>query len=152
MLGFEAVESDHQPRGTPRGFVLHGADQEIRLGALDPVRDFTYVKDTVEGFIQAAEAEPAVGQTLNIGYGQGITIGELAQTIFSLLGKEKPIFQDTVRFRPEKSEVYTLICNPEKARKLIGWQTRYSFAEGLRETIEFITQHPDFYKPERYVL
>ena len=125
---------------------------EIRLGALNPVRDFTYVKDTASGFIRAAEAAEAVGQTVNIGYGKGITIEELVKIIFSLLQMEKPVVHDAVRSRPEKSEVYMLICNHAKARELMGWQTRYSFESGLQETIEFITRHLHHYKPERYAL
>jgi NAD dependent epimerase/dehydratase len=125
---------------------------EIRLGALDPVRDFTYVKDTALGFIRAAEAEETLGQTINIGFGRGITIGELVKNVLFLLQTEKPVVSEPVRFRPEKSEVYTLICNHEKARKLMGWETRSSLETGLRETIEFITRNLRHYKPGRYAV
>ena len=83
----------------------------IRLGALDPVRDLTYVKDTVQGFINVAESEQAIGQTVNVGFGEGISIGALAETILELMGSEKRIVQDEERMRPNTSEVYTLICD-----------------------------------------
>ncbi len=125
---------------------------EIRLGALDPVRDLTYVKDTVEGFIMVAEAEQTVGETVNVGFGKGIAIGELVETICSLMGCQKPLVQDTRRLRPSKSEVYTLICENAKARNMLGWGPRHSLRQGLQETIEFVSRNPDLYKPSAYAL
>jgi nucleoside-diphosphate-sugar epimerase len=123
----------------------------IRLGALDPVRDLTYVEDTVRGFINVAESERAVGQTVNVGFGEGISICALAETILELMESEKIIVQDEERMRPNTSEVYTLICDNRKARELCGWGPRYSLREGLKETIAFVTKHLSIYKPDRYV-
>lgn len=122
----------------------------IRLGALDPVRDLMYVEDTVRGFINVAESERAVGQTVNVGFGEGISIRTLAETILELMGSEKRIAQDEERMRPNTSEVYTLICNNSKARELCGWGPRYSLREGLKETIDFVAKHLNIYKPDRY--
>ncbi len=124
----------------------------IRLGALDPVRDLSFVKDTVNGFIKIAESEHAIGETINIGFGKGITIGELGKTILSLMGSEKPIVQDTNRFRPDKSEVYTLICDNSKAQKLIGWKPQYTLREGLFETIQFISKNLNLFKVGIYAI
>ncbi len=52
----------------------------IKLGSLTPVRDLTYVADTVQGFIKFAESKKTVGKTVNTGSGRGVTIGELADT------------------------------------------------------------------------
>ena len=125
---------------------------EIRLGALDPVRDLTYVKDTVQGFIRVAEAEQTIGETVNVGFGKGITIGELAETILSLMGCEKPLLQDTRRLRPSKSEVYTLICENTKARNMLGWEPRHSLRQGLQDTIEFVSRNLDLFKPSSYAV
>ena len=125
---------------------------EIRLGSLDPVRDLTYVKDTAQGFIKMAESDGVIGQTVNVGFGEGITIGELARTILSLMDCHKPIVQDSRRFRPTKSEVYKLICDNSKAMQKIGWKPRYTLTAGLRETIKFVTENPALYKPAMYVL
>lgn len=126
--------------------------ETIRLGALGPVRDLTYVKDTVQGFIKIAESEKTVGETINVGAGEGITIGELSKTILSLMGIYKPVVQDTQRLRPDRSEVLTLICDNGKARELIGWFPEYSLKEGLSETIQFISNNLKFYKPGLYAL
>ena len=125
---------------------------EIRLGSLDPVRDLTYVKDTARGFIKIAEADQAIGETVNVGFGKGIKIGELAATILSLMGSGKTISQDDRRIRPEKSEVYTLVCDNAKARKMIDWEPQHSLREGLLETIEFVSKNVNFYKPATYAI
>jgi NAD dependent epimerase/dehydratase len=123
----------------------------VQLGALEPVRDLTYVNDTVQGFVKVAASEKAIGQTVNVGFGEGISVGALAETILELMGSEKTIIQDEERLRPSTSEVYTLICDNRKARELCGWQPRYALREGLRETIDFISTHLSMYRPDRYV-
>ena len=128
------------------------AQTEIRLGSLDPVRDLSYVKDTVRAFIKMAEAESAIGEVINVGFGKGITISDLATTILTLMGCEKPIVLDHQRLRPVKSEVLTLICNNRKAIEKIGWQPQYSLRNGLVETIEFVSSHQHLYKPTRYTV
>jgi NAD dependent epimerase/dehydratase len=124
----------------------------IRLGALDPVRDLTYVKDTVRGFLAIAESPDTIGETLNVGIGKGITIGELAALISQLTGSEKAVVQDEKRLRPAKSEVFTLICDHNKASRLTGWQPSYSLSDGLLETIDFVSNNLGFYRPSTYAL
>lgn len=125
---------------------------EVRLGALEPVRDLTFVADTVEGFIKIAECDQAVGQTINIGAGKGCTIGELAALILSLMGADKPVVADPQRLRPSASEVYTLICDNAQARETIGWSPAVGLQEGLRRTIDFVSRNLEHYKPSRYAL
>lgn len=124
--------------------------QKIKLGLLSPVRDFNYVKDTVEGFISVAKSEKSVGEVINVGSGKGITIGELAQTILKIVDKDVEIISDDARIRPEKSEVMELICASDKALSLAGWLPRYGLEEGLKETVDFIRQHLHLYKTDIY--
>jgi NAD dependent epimerase/dehydratase len=124
----------------------------IRLGALDPIRDLNYVKDTTAGFIKVAEAEGASGELINIGSGRGISIGDLANKIKELMGINKPIVEETQRLRPPNSEVYKLICDNRKAFGKTGWAPAYTLEDGLIETIQFVTEHIDLYKPSSYVL
>jgi NAD dependent epimerase/dehydratase len=130
--------------------VLSG--NEVRLGALDPVRDLTFVKDTVMGFMKTAECESAVGQTINIGFGKGITIGELARTIMSVMNTDKPIVQDEKRFRPSNSEVYHLLCDNRRAKEVLGWSPNYSLVQGLQETVDFVAANLNLFKPDKYTL
>jgi NAD dependent epimerase/dehydratase len=122
----------------------------VELGSLDPVRDLTYVKDTVLGFIKMAESEKVIGEVINIGNGQGITIGDLAKKIISLVGKDIKIRTNEIRIRPEKSEVMKLICNNSKAEAFMNWEPTYSLDNGLKEAIDFIRDNIDQYKPGIY--
>jgi len=127
--------------------------QEINLGSLSPVRDLTYVKDTVNGFIKVAELEHSIGEIINIGNGKGITIGELAKKILILMDcQNTPIHADEGRIRPEKSEVMQLICDNSKAKNMIGWHPQYSLDQGLKETISWIRNYRHIYKPGNYNL
>jgi nucleoside-diphosphate-sugar epimerase len=122
----------------------------VELGSLSPIRDLTYVSDTVEGFLRAAEAPEAVGDVINVGNGRGVTIGQLAERILSLMGKTIPIVAAEERVRPEKSEVFTLICDRTKAEKLLGWAPRVSLDDGLRAVIEFVDRHSARFKADIY--
>jgi len=149
--------NSYGPRQSARAIIptiiTQALNQEhIRLGSLKPVRDLTYVKDTVQGFIKGADSEKAIGKTINIGYGKGITIEDLCRSILNLMGCEKPILVDEQRMRPEKSEVLELICDNKRARDLIGWSPEFSLVEGLRQTVDFISKNQWFYKPERYAV
>jgi len=129
--------------------VLSDADS-IRLGALSPTRDFTYVKDTVNGFIRIAEVDESVGETVNIGSNNEISIGDLVKRILLLTGKQASIECDDERLRPRNSEVDRLWCNNTKAVSLLGWKPSYTLDEGLKETIEWIKDNRKYYKTDIY--
>jgi len=124
--------------------------ETIALGSLSPVRDLTYVKDTVRAFIALGVSNASLGQVTNVGRGEGITIGELANLILDLCGSTKRIRLDSPRVRPEKSEVQQLVCNHKKASVLLGWEPVYSLDTGLQETIEWIRTTPHLYKSSIY--
>ena len=125
-------------------------DNTIYLGLLTPVRDLTFVKDTVQGFIDIGKKRNTIGRVVNIGSGTGITIGDLAGKIITQINPEIQIKSDENRIRPEKSEVMELICNNQAASELLGWRPAYTLDSGLSETIDFIKDHLDFYKPNIY--
>jgi NAD dependent epimerase/dehydratase len=129
--------------------VLNG-QKRIRLGSLSPIRDFTYVQDTVSGFLAVASSEKASGEVINIGSGTAVTIGETAEHIIRLLGKEVSIEVETKRIRPEGSEVMELLCNNAKAKQLLGWEPTISFKDGLQRVITFVEANLGLYKPDIY--
>lgn len=124
----------------------------IRLGALDPTRDLTYVEDVAQGFIAAASTPGGEGEVFNLGVGQTISIGELAKLILEIAGVEKPIETDRDRIRPQASEVMRLISDNSKARERLGWSPRVSLREGLGRAIEFVRGRLGFYKSGRYTV
>jgi nucleoside-diphosphate-sugar epimerase len=124
----------------------------IKLGSLTPVRDFTFVEDTVSAFIKVAESEQSIGRVLNIGSGRAITIAEVASIILGLCGRTVQIDAEEQRFRPINSEVLTLMCDSSKARQLLNWEPQYSLEEGLQETIDYLKHHISRYKPQLFNL
>ena len=122
----------------------------IHLGSLTTRRDFTYVGDTVDGFLRAALAPDVAGEEINLGTGSDIAIGELAERIIALTGRPVSIASQAERLRPEKSEVLRLLSDNGLARRLLGWQPAWSLDDGLRATVSWIADHLDFYRPGRY--
>jgi NAD dependent epimerase/dehydratase len=124
--------------------------KQIKLGSLSPIRDLNFVGDTVRAFVQISESARSVGEVINVGYGKGISIGELAKTIADLMGRDVKVVSDAKRVRPENSEVFKLVCANSKAKDLAGWQPSYSLKDGLKETIAFIETHMHLYKADSY--
>ena len=126
------------------------ARDRIELGSLAPVRDLTFVGDTVRGFVRVAEVPETAGETINVGSGSGVTVGELAERVLSLLGRRLPVTAAEERLRPERSEVFTLICDNRKAAEMLGWRPSVSLDDGLRAVIDWVREHPALYKAEAY--
>ncbi len=118
---------------------------KIKLGAVNPTRDFTYVDDTVGGFVAALEAKTGVGEVINLGSNFEISINETAQLISEVMCVPIKIASDGERVRPKKSEVERLWADTTKAKELISWEPSYvgreGFKRGLTETIEWFTKY-----------
>ncbi len=134
---------------TIAGQLLAGAGS-LRLGSLTPVRDLTFVTDTVAGLIRGALAENVDGEVFNLGVGRGISIGDLAARIMALVGREIPVETDAARVRPEASEVLELLSDNAKARERLGWEPAVSLDQGLEHTCEFLRANPAWVRPEDY--
>lgn len=124
--------------------------EKIRLGSLEPVRDFTYVKDMARGFVMAAKTDKSVGEVINFGTGNGVSIREVKDIIAEMLGKKIDVTEDRQRVRPAGSEVLRLICDNKKAKELINWSPKYNLREGLKKTIDFISENLSLYKANIY--
>ena len=122
----------------------------IQLGNLDTRRDLTFVDDTVKGFLAAATADNVLGETINLGYGEDIRIGDLAEEVIDLVGRPVRIVVDPDRLRPEKSEVLRLVSDNAKAKRMLGWQPLVSLREGLQITIDWISENIHRFQPNKY--
>jgi len=129
---------------------LLAGQEEIKLGSLTPTRDFNYVKDTVQGFIELARSEDVIGEEINIATQQEISIGELTQELINQINPSARIVCEEQRMRPEKSEVNRLLGSNEKIRRLTNWEPKYTLKEGLAETIEWLRNNIDKYKVDTY--
>ena len=123
--------------------IANGA-REIKLGSIKPTRDFSYVKDTVAGFIAALQTEGGLGEVINLGSNFEISINETAQLIGDAMGVSIEIISDEIRLRPENSEVERLWADITKAKEILDWMPTYGgrdgFQRGLAETIDWFTQ------------
>ena len=128
------------------------AGKTVRLGNLHPTRDLNYVSNTVDGFLLAASVPATIGQTINLGSGREISIGELAKLIIRLVGRPISIESEEQRLRPDKSEVERLLADTTLARMVLEWKPVISLEEGLERTIEWIGQHLERYRPNVYTI
>ncbi|MBI4557562.1 MAG: GDP-mannose 4,6-dehydratase [Candidatus Hydrogenedentes bacterium] len=114
-------------------------ENEVKLGDLTPARNFTYVSDIVSAFIRMAESEEVIGEVVNFGSAEVITVGELLALIARLMGRENVrIVSDPQRFRPPKSEIQVTVADTSKARSLLQWVPKVGLEDGLRKTIDWI--------------
>lgn len=137
---------------------LAAGKKEISLGALEPTRDFTFVSDTVGGFLAALNSTNGVGETVNLGAGFEVSIGQTFSTIARLMESSAVAVTDSQRLRPENSEVERLFSNNAKAKDLFGWEPVLAgidgFAAGLSHTIEWFTDPQNLarYRVNTYVV
>jgi len=124
--------------------------REIELGRLDTRRDLTFVSDTVDGFLRAATTPGVEGQTIQLGTGRAVSIGELFEASCRALGVQAQPKQDPRRVRPDASEVLVLESDPSLARERLGWTPRVSLDDGLRQTAAWLREHLDAYDPDRF--
>lgn len=128
------------------------ASGEVRLGNLTPVRDLTFVTDTVDGFVKVGFCEKAKGQAINLGTGRGISVRELVGIVQGIVGRSLKIVEDPQRVRPDTSEVFQLVASNKRAREVAGWAPSRTLEEGLRETVSWIRAHLDLYKTGAYTV
>jgi len=137
---------------------LASGKREISLGALHPTRDFTFVKDTAQGFIDAMHCGELIGNTVNIGSNYEISIGDLAHLIADVMGCEITIETEDQRLRPKNSEVERLLADTQKAQSIMNWNPAFGGEQGLRKGIEKTAewfQNPEnlrLYKTDQYVI
>lgn len=129
---------------------LLSGSKEIRLGSLTPTRDFNYVKDTARGFLEIYRSPRTIGEEINIATQKEISIGQLAEELIRQIDPEARIICDEQRLRPEKSEVERLLGCNRKIRELTAWEPRYTFEQGIAETVEFLKCNMDKYKADIY--
>jgi dTDP-glucose 4,6-dehydratase len=131
---------------------LLAGTKTLELGSLDPIRDLTFVTDTVGGFLAAAGYSGVEGKLFNLGTGRAISVGDLARAIMRVIGVDVPVVTKRERVRPDKSEVVELLSDNTKARTELGWSPAMSLEEGLSATVEFFRRYPSGSRPSSYTV
>jgi len=131
------------PRQSARAIIptiisqIAAGKEQIEIGDTTPTRDFNYVKDTCDGFIKIAENDSTLGKVVNVGSNSEISVGALFELINKLMGTSSEIKTDKQRIRPDKSEVFRLVCDNTLIKDLTGYVPSTSLEQGLRGTIEW---------------
>jgi dTDP-glucose 4,6-dehydratase len=126
------------------------AGDEVKIGSLEPKRDFTFVLDTVGAFLKVGELE-GHGNVFNIASGISVSVKEIIDTACKILGKKGiKVVTDNSRIRPAQSEVWALKGNNTRLREATGWQPKFSYEEGIKITIDWIREHMGGYKVGKY--
>lgn len=128
------------------------AGDVLRLGALTPTRDFTYVTDTAAGFMAIAASEAAVGGVFNLGTGREASVGEIVRIVGAALGRELRVEADPERMRPEGSEVDRLLSDPTLARETTGWRAEVPLEEGIARVIAWMARQDRGSDPAVYAV
>lgn len=129
-----------------------GGAREIELGNLEAKRDFTFVTDIARAFLLALAAPDIEGETIHFGQGEAISIGEIAALCLKISGSQAKIVSAERRLRPEKSEVGLLLCDPTRARAMLGWTPQVSFEKGIALTADYIGLHLSRYRAGEYTI
>jgi len=148
------------PRQSARAIIptiitqLLSGTKEIKVGSLTPTRDFNFVLDTVNGFIEIWKSNKTIGEEINISSGVEITIGDLLNKLIQIINSKAIILSDEERKRPEKSEVNRLLGSNKKLKELTNWTSNYTLEQGLLKTIEWfkIENNLERYKTDIYNL
>lgn len=161
-VGIVRPFNTYGPRQSARAIIptiitqIASGERTIKLGALTPTRDFSYVEDTVNGFIAALKSNNIVGEIMNLGSQFEISMQDTAHLIAKVMGKDIEIVSDENRLRPEASEVDRLFANHQKAKAALDWKPIYTgvegFTAGLQKTIEWFSNFENLkhYKPHIY--
>lgn len=126
--------------------------KQIQLGDVAPTRDFNYVADTCRGFLELAQCDDSIGETVNIGSNFEISVSDTLNLIRELMNSDVEFLIDEQRIRPNKSEVLRLWCDNTKIRELTGFKSEYDIRSGLKATIDWFTQPKNLakYKADIY--
>ena len=124
----------------------------LKVGDTSPTRDFTFVQDTCQAFLEIANSKKTIGETINIGTNVEISINDLITLIKDITGSNIQIKQEEKRKRPKKSEVFRLVCDSTKLKELTGFNPDTNLKDGLIETVEWFSLPENLtkYKPEIY--
>jgi len=136
------IKYSYGPRQSTRAVIptvitqIAAGQTDIQLGALTPTRDFSFVDDTVSGFITAMNNDAIIGQVTNIGSGFEISIGDTVDLIADIMGVDINVICDENRMRPEASEVNRLFADIKKAKDVMNWEPSYGGLDGFRRGME----------------
>ena len=126
------------------------SNSTIKLGNLEPTRDFTYVEDTCRAYLEILKKDIFFGEVVNVGSNNEISIKNLVDKICSILKIKMNIVNDSLRERPSKSEVQQLVCDNNKIINNTDWRPKETFENGIIKTLDWIKNYYKFSNSDQY--
>jgi len=123
---------------------------KLELGNITPTRDYTFVEDTVRGFLEIYKSDKLFGEAVNVGNGKEISVGNLVSMIGDLMKRKVKVKNDETRVRPAKSEVERLLCDNHKILLNTAWTPQTDLQVGLLKTIDWVKENVHFIKTNKY--
>jgi dTDP-L-rhamnose 4-epimerase len=143
---FNVYGAGQAPSNPYTGLIITFLSRLVRGEALELYedgqmqRDFVHVRDVVAACLAAAERPEAVGQCINVGTGERITVEQLAQTLIQLTrapveGRPTPVAR--------VGDVRHVVADIRRARTLLGYSPSVSLREGLSELVDWFRSQDD---------
>jgi len=117
------------------GLMLEGRRPRI-FGDGNAVRDYLFVSDVVEGNVLALEK--GSGEMLNLGTGVGTSVNDIVRELQTILGFREGAIYDPAR----PGEVQRIYLDAARAKRVLGWEPKVAFTDGLRRTVEWTRRNP----------
>jgi len=116
--------------------IIHGhlTGGPILMGDSRPTRDFNYINNIIDGYVQVSENSKTKGEALNMGSGKETSIKNLVELISKLCNKKVKVKWNS--FPPRPNETWRLCCDSSKMKQLIGWESKISLEDGLKNVID----------------
>ena len=138
----------HLEKVVPRFITSCILEEPLRVhGDGSATRDWTYVTDTCEALDRIVHCEPklVVGEVINLGSGEALSVAEIAHRIIQRMGKS----EDLVKYIGERpGQVFRHTADRAKAERLIGWQPTLSFDDGLEKTIQWYLEERSWWEKQ----
>jgi UDP-glucose 4-epimerase len=141
---FNAYGPYQSPRAVVAEIILKCLRGEpVRATAGVQTRDFNYVGNLIDGVLLAATEPRAVGDVINLGSGQEISIRDLILRIHALTGSQSALEIGALPYRP--TEIWRMAADSRKAADVLGWQPTVGFEEGLERTVAWYRKFVQVY-------
>ncbi len=113
-------------------------------------RDFLFVEDHCDALdaIIHCDYKKVIGQVLNLGTARDVSVLEIAQTVKALM---KPEYSDIEFIGDRPGQVFRHTCDSTKIKKLLGWEARTSFEDGMQKTIDWYKANRQWWEPQRWM-
>jgi len=112
-------------------------------GEGNQLRDYNFIENVIDALLLASTNEKAIGEIFYLGSNVGTKFKDMAKKIVETVGKGH-IEHIPYPSHARKIEIGDFVVNPAKLKKILDWEPRISFDEGIKKTVEFYKNHLEY--------